>query len=386
MLSLRRSSPRLFSYDDFRRLARRRLPRMIYDFVEGGADGEVTLRDNEAAFDRLRFAPEFMVDVNKRDSGATVLGRRIEVPFICGPAGLARLVHRYGELEVAKACASAGTIFVVSTASSYSLEDIAAVGDCPLWFQLYLWGKGDVVASLLDRAEACGYEALVLTVDVPVVGKRERDHRNGMSLPPRVGPSQALDAALHPRWLWHLLSGPSITYGSLVGLLPDAAGFSSIAEYANRELVDQTKTWSEVAWLRKRWSGPLLVKGVMSAADARRSVEQGVDGVVVSNHGGRQLDSLPASLDVLGEVVAEVGSEAEVILDGGVRRGSDLVKARALGAAAAMGGRPWFFALACGGAGGVAQMLEILRADVDRTLALLGSTSFEAVTSDILRR
>ena len=386
LLSLRRSSSEMVSYEDFRRLARRRLPRLLFDFVEGGADGEVTLRANETAFDRLQFVSRNLVDVSQRDVSATVLGRRIEVPFICGPAGLARLVHRGGELEVARAAAAAGTIFVVSTASSYSLEEIAAAaGDGVLWFQLYLWGKGGVVEALVERAEAAGYEALVLTVDVPVVGKRERDLRNGMALPPRIGPAQALDAARRPRWLCHLLRGPSINFGSLVDLVPGAAGAASIAEYTSRELSDQTKTWSDLAWLRERWDGSLLVKGVMSAADARRSVDGGADGVVVSNHGGRQLDGLPAAVDVLGEVAAEVGGEAEVILDGGVRRGSDLVKARALGAAAAMGGRPWFFALACGGRTGVERLLEVLREDVDRTLALLGRTHFEQLDSEVLR-
>ncbi len=386
LLSLRRSSSEMVSYEDFRRLARRRLPRLLFDFVEGGADGEVTLRANETAFDRLQFVSRNLVDVSQRDVSANVLGRRIEVPFICGPAGLARLVHRGGELEVARAAAAAGTIFVVSTASSYSLEEIAAAaGGGVLWFQLYLWGKGGVVEALVERAEAAGYEALVLTVDVPVVGKRERDLRNGMALPPRIGPAQALDAARRPRWLCHLLRGPSINFGSLVDLVPGAAGAASIAEYTSRELSDQTKTWSDLAWLRERWDGSLLVKGVMSAADARRSVEGGADGVVVSNHGGRQLDGLPAAVDVLGEVAAEVGGEAEVILDGGVRRGSDLVKARALGAAAAMGGRPWFFALACGGRTGVERLLEVLREDVDRTLALLGRTHFEQLDSEVLR-
>ena len=386
LLSLRRSSSEMVSYEDFRRLARRRLPRLLFDFVEGGADGEVTLRANETAFDRLQFVSRNLVDVSQRDVSATVLGRRIEVPFICGPAGLARLVHRGGELEVARAAAAAGTIFVVSTASSYSLEEIAAAaGDGVLWFQLYLWGKGGVVEALVERAEAAGYEALVLTVDVPVVGKRERDLRNGMALPPRIGPAQALDAARRPRWLCHLLRGPSINFGSLVDLVPGAAGAASIAEYTSRELSDQTKTWSDLAWLRERWDGSLLVKGVMSAADARRSVDGGADGVIVSNHGGRQLDGLPAAVDVLGEVAAEVGGEAEVILDGGVRRGSDLVKARALGAAAAMGGRPWFFALACGGRTGVERLLEVLREDVDRTLALLGRTHFEQLDSEVLR-
>ena len=384
LVRLRRRPNPPQTYDDFRRVARRRLPRVVYEFVEGGADGEVTLRANYEAFDRVRFTAGSLVDVSERDAGVTVLGRRLEVPFICGPAGLARLVHREGELAAARAAASAGTVFVISTASSYSIEEIAAAAGGPLWFQLYLWRSPDVVAQLVDRAGAAGCEALVLTVDVPVIGKRERDLRNGMMIPPRIGPAQALEAVRRPRWLWHLAAGPPVHFGCLLDLVPPNTGMAGMGAYLDRELTDLSKTWDDVAWLRERWDGPLLIKGVMSPADARRCVEQGADAVVVSNHGGRQLDGLPASLDVLGEIVAEVGGEAEVILDGGVRRGADLVKARALGATAAMGGRAWFWPLAAGGEEGVARMLQILRADVERTLALLGRNSYENLDASIL--
>ena len=385
LVRLRRRPNPPQTYDDFRRVARRRLPRVVYEFVEGGADGEVTLRANYEAFDRVYFTAGSLVDVSERDAGATVLGRRLEVPLICGPAGLARLVHREGELAAARAAASAGTVFVISTASSYSIEEIAAVSDGPLWFQLYLWRSPDVVARLVDRAAAAGCEALVLTVDVPVIGKRERDLRNGMMIPPRIGPKEALEAMRRPRWLWHLASGPPVHFGCLLDLVPPNTDMAGMGAYLDRELTDLSKTWDDVAWLRDRWDGPLVIKGVISAADARRCVEQGADAVVVSNHGGRQLDGLPAALDVLGEIVAEVGSEVEVILDGGVRRGADLVKARALGAAAAMGGRAWFWPLAAGGEEGVARMLQILRADVERTLALLGRTSYEGLDASVLR-
>ena len=384
LVRLRRRPNPPQTYDDFRRVARRRLPRVVYEFVEGGADGEVTLRANYEAFDRVHFTAGSLVDVSERDAGVTVLGRRLEVPFICGPAGLARLVHREGELAAARAAAFAGTVFVISTASSYSIEEIAAVAGGPLWFQLYLWRSPDVVAQLVDRAGAAGCEALVLTVDVPVIGKRERDLRNGMMIPPRIGPAQALEAVRRPRWLWHLVTGPPVHFGCLLDLVPPNTGMAGMGAYLDRELTDLSKTWHDVAWLRERWDGPLLIKGVMSPADARRCVEQGADAVVVSNHGGRQLDGLPAALDVLGEIVAEIGGEAEVILDGGVRRGADLVKARALGATAAMGGRAWFWPLAAGGEQGVTRMLQILRSDVERTLALLGRTTYESLDSSIL--
>ena len=321
LVRLRPRSTPPHSYNDFCRLARRRLPRLVYDFVEGGADGEITLRANFEAFDRVHFTARSLVDVTERDPGVTVLGRRLEVPFICGPAGLARLVHRDGELAAARAAATAGTVFVISTASSYSIEEIAAVSDGPLWFQLYLWRSPDVVARLVDRAGAAGCEAIVLTVDVPLIGKRERDLRNGMMIPPSIGPTQALEAIRRPRWMWHLAAGPPVHFGSLLDLVPPNTDMASMSAYLDRELADLSKTWEDVAWLRERWAGPLLIKGVMSAADARRSVEQGADAVVVSNHGGRQLDGLPAALDVLGEIIEEVGGEAEVILDGGVRRG-----------------------------------------------------------------
>ena len=373
------------SYDDFRRLARRRLPRLVYDFVEGGADGEVTLRANHEAFDRVHFTARSLVNVAERDPGATVLGRRLEVPFICGPAGLARLVHREGELAVARATAAAGTVFVVSTASSYSIEEIAAVSDGPLWFQLYLWRSPDVVAQLVDRATAAGCEALVLTVDVPLIGKRERDLRNGMMIPPRIGPAQALEAIRRPRWLWHLAAGPPVHFGCLLDLVPPNTNMAGMAAYLDSELADLSKTWDDVAWLRERWDGPLLIKGVMSAADARRCVEQGADAVIVSNHGGppaRRPAGRPRRAR-RGGLRGRRG-EAEVILDGGIRRGADLVKARALGATAAMGGRAWFWPLAAGGEAGVARMLEILRGDVDRTLALLGRNSYEGLDASIL--
>ena len=379
----RGSLPAVNTFDDLRRRAKRRLPRMIYDFVEGGAEGEITLGANREAFDAVRFEPHFLADVAERDVSTTVLGQRVDLPFLLAPAGLATLVHPEGEIAAARAAGRAGTVFVVSTASGHALEAIAAEATGPLWFQLYLWRDETVVGRLLERAAAT-CTALVLTIDVPVVGKRERDLRNGMSLPPRIRLGSALDAARRPRWLRGFVTGPPITFANLTELAPgdSAAG---IGAYVDRELSDQTVTWERLDWLRRRWSGPLVVKGVLSTHDALAAVEHGADAVYVSNHGGRQLDSVPGTAEVLPAIAEAVNGRAEVLVDGGVRRGADIVKARALGATAALGGRAWFYALAADGESGVDRLLTVLRADVDRTLALLGRRTFDDVDRSAVR-
>jgi L-lactate dehydrogenase (cytochrome) len=377
-------SARIGSYDDARALAKRRLPKMVFEFVDGGAGGEVSLRANRAAFERVSFDPRWLTDVSHRDTSTTVLGEKVAMPLLLAPAGLAGLVHPQGELDVARAAGRAGTIFCISTASSYTVEEIADAATGPLWFQIYLWKSDEVVKGLIDRAAAAGYKALVLTIDVPATGNRERDLRNGIALPPRLSLGNALDVCRRPGWLRGLVQTPTLTFANLAGIAGtgDAA---SIPAYAEKELVDPTASWDRLDWLRRVWDGPLVVKGVLSARDAEEAVRRGADAVYVSNHGGRQLDSSPATLDVLPEVVAAVGDRAEVYIDGGIRRGEDVVKARALGAQAAFAGRPWFHALAAGGAAGVERLLEVIRLDIDRTLALVGVPRIDDVTADALR-
>lgn len=385
LIAARSELARVNTYDDMCDMARKRLPRMIFDFVDGGAEGELTLRANRESLEQVAFEPRFLSDVTNRSLRTTVLGQEVSTPFLLAPAGLATVVHPEGELAVARATAAAGTVFCLSTASGYAMESVAeASGGGALWFQLYLWSREEVVLSLLDRAQACGFSVLVLTIDVPAVGKRERDLRNGMSLPPRIRPRTALDAVRHPRWLVRTLTGTEVTFGNLLGVA-DGDSAASIGAYVERELVDRGATWERLRWLRRVWDGPIAVKGVVGVGDAERAVECGADAVYVSNHGGRQLDSVVGTTAALPRIVEAVGDRVEVLLDGGIRRGSDVVKARALGARGVLGGRMWFHALAADGERGVRRMLEINAEEIDRTLALLGVPHIDAVDRDSLR-
>lgn len=356
---------------DLRAAARRRLPRMVFDFVDGGAEDESTLRENRRGFADVAFRPRVLVDVRERPQAVQVLGQDLAMPVILGPTGLTRMVGRDGEKAAAVAAERFGTVSVVSSGSSVSLEDVAASVAVPQWFQLYPWGDRATIESLIGRARACGYRVMVVTVDVPVVGAREKDLRNGLTVPPRVNPRTGWDVLSHPQWLAELLRGPKVTFANFTGLVPRSRGVSGLAA-ATQGLLNPGHTWADLAWMAEQWGGPVLLKGVMTAEDARRAVDVGCAGIAVSNHGGRQADSLPGSLDVLGEIVDAVGDSADVLLDGGIRRGTDVVKALALGARACMTGRPWLYGLAAGGTPGVTRVLEILHGEIDRTLALLG--------------
>lgn len=378
---------RLLTIEDLEQRANRRLPRMIADFLNGGAEDERTIDWNRRAFAETSFRPRVLVDVSERDLSTTVCGERLALPVVLAPTGLARLVHHEGEMAAARAATAAGSLLVVSSASSFPLESLSNAVDGPMWFQLYPWGDRGLTGGLIDRAERAGYRALCVTVDVPAVGGRERDIRNGFTVPPRVRPANVLDVARHPRWLLGLARGGRITLENLVGL-PGGPGDDalSLARYINEELLNPANDWEELAWIRERWSRPLLVKGVLTAEDARRAVAHGVDGIVISNHGGRQLDGAPATLDVLPEILEATEGEIDVLIDGGIRRGSDVVKAIATGAKACLVGRPFWYGLACGGEDGVTRMFEILRTEIDRTLALIGCPRVDKLDPTYLRR
>lgn len=380
-----RALRRVHSIPDLQRAAARRLPRMVREFVDGGADAEVTVRANEADFASLTLRPDHLVDVAERSQSIEVFGVTHPNPVGLAPAGLARLVDIEGETAAARAAAEAGAVFCVSMASSCSIEEIAdAAPDGHHWLQLYLWKDRDVVADLVQRAAQAGYEALCLTIDVPIVGNRRRDVRNGMSIPPKIRPAGALDALRRPQWLYGLARGRSVTFRNLLGLA-DGDDAVALGTYVNTQLINPTATWADVAWLRSLWDGPLVIKGVLSADDGRRAVDHGADGVNVSNHGGRQLDGAPSAISAL-RTVGDADLGVPLFLDGGVRTGTDVIRAKASGATMVFVGRPWFWGLAAGGAAGVSRMFDIFSTEIDRTQALIGRPVFADIGGDVLDR
>ncbi len=358
--------------------ARRRLPRMVYDFIAGGAEDEITLRANRSAFTRLRLRPRAFVGVAERSAAVRVLGTDMSMPLVLGPAGLARLVHRDAELAVARAAGAAGLPICLSIASSFTIEEVAAVASGPLWFQLYIWQDRELVARLVRRAQAAGYAVLVLTMDVPLVGRRERDLRNGFSAPPRLTASSALDILRRVRWMQEYVRGREITFQNLVGETDSSARGESaqaMSDFINTRLSAPGATWEMVEWLREMWPGKLVAKGLLTPEDAAKAEAMGVDGIIVSNHGGRQLDGVPATLEVLPLIVEGVSDRVEVLIDGGIRRGTDILKALALGADACLVARPWWWGLATGGERGVTNMIEMLRKELDIAQGLVGVPS-----------
>jgi L-lactate dehydrogenase (cytochrome) len=370
---------RAYSVDDVRAVARRSVPKMVFDFVDGGAEDEFTMRGNRAAFDRWGLVPRPFVDVGERDQSVCLLGRRQTSPMILAPAGLAGLAWPYGEAAAAASAARNGVPFTVSSMASVSVEDVRARSEGELWIQLYLWRDRSATEDLVRRCAELGYTTLCLTVDVPLTGQRERDLRNGMTIPPRVGLRNAAGVLSRPGWaLRTAVAG--VTFANL------EQGASSrdtmrLGSYVNSQL-NPTVTWSDLAWLRSIWAGQLVVKGVLDPRAIDPMCDAGVDGVVVSNHGGRQLDGAVPAAMALPPIVGAVNRRMIVILDGGVRRGADVVKAVALGADACMFGRPYVFGLAAGGESGVDRVLELLRAEIDRTLALLGVASMADVAAE----
>jgi L-lactate dehydrogenase (cytochrome) len=368
--------------DDVDDLAHRALPRMIADFIDGGAEDEATVTGNRAAFGAWNLVPRMLVGVESPRTAVRVLGTDLALPVILGPAGLARLAHVDGEVAAARAAQEAGSLFTLSTGSSMSIEEVAGAAPDRLWFQLYLWRDRTLVSQLISRAATAGYRALLLTVDVPAMGQRERDVRNGMSIPPSFDLRSAWDVATHLRWLARLLGQPPITFANLAEAPGHGHDASDLAHYTNVTLVNPGADWETLAWVRRQWDGPLVVKGILHPDDAAEAVRQGADGVVVSNHGGRQLDGAVPSLQALPAVVDAVGSRAEVFVDGGVRRGTDVIKALALGARAVLVARPWMLGLAAGSQTGVATTLRILGAELRRNLALLGCADVADLTAD----
>ena len=361
----------LLNVDEARSRAKRRLPRIAFDFIDGGSDDEVTLRENRRAFEQVELRPRQLVSVLERDQSVTVLGQQIDSPVILAPTGYARLAGNGGDLAGAVGAGRSNTIFTLSTMATHSIEEVAAVATGPLWFQLYLVKERSVNEQLVERAKAAGYGALVVTVDVPVISVRERDVRNGLTIPPRLRSRTALDMLRHPRWLREQLRPMAFANFRDTGLISPKRAVEH-AKWVRATLAHAGATLADLEELRGLWEGPLIVKGILTADDAVVAVDAGADGIVVSNHGGRQLDGAVTSLSALPEIADAVGDRAEVLLDGGVRRGTDVVKAISMGAGACLVGRPWLWGAACGGADGVEQVLRLLHEEIDRTLALVG--------------
>ena len=367
------------SVGEARHRARRTLPRVVYDYVDGGADDEITMAENEAAWRRLSFRPRMGLDLGEADLRSTVLGTEVSMPVVLAPCGLVRLLHPDGAAGAGRAANARGTVWTLSSVAGVTLEDVAPVGG-HRWFQLYASGGRDEAAGVLDRAGAAGYEALVVTVDTPALGNRERDTRNGVRSPLRLDARAAIalgpQVLARPAWALRMArSGVSTLRRSPSEAPAPTQPAGGVAAAGAVAMLASPFTWDDVAWIRQRWSPPLLVKGLLSGPDARRAVEAGADAVIVSNHGGRQLDGAPATATVLPEVVDAVGDAAEVLVDGGIRRGGDVVKALALGARAVLVGRPYLYGLAVGGQHGVERVLEILRTEMARTMRLLGCGS-----------
>lgn len=356
--------------DDLRRAAKRRAHRMVFDYIDGGADDEVTLGRNTTAFDDYDLLFKVLAGVEDVDMSTTLLGEKIDVPFFASPAAGHRLFHTHGERGVARAADQAGTIFSLSTLSSVSIEEIAALTDGPKWFQLYVWKDRGLVKEMMDRAREAGYKALILTVDFPIAGNRERDPRNGFSIPPKVGVKQAWHALMAPAWSFDYLIRPSVKYANLS---EDTAAVS-LQDFVYEQF-DAGFNWKDAEWLLGEWNGPAVIKGVVRPDDARQAVDLGFNAVMVSNHGGRQLDRSPAPVDVLESIVDAVGADAEVILDGGVRRGTDILVAFALGAKAVGFARPYLYGLAAAGEAGACRAMEIMSNELRRDMVLLGATT-----------
>ncbi len=371
---------------DLRRIARRRLPAGVFDYIDGGAEDERTLAANTRAFAERTFVPRVLRSMGKIDTSTTLLGRALPYPLVLAPTGFTRIADPQGELAVARSAARAGLPYTLSTMSTRSIEEVAGVSDGPKWFQVYVWRDRGLVKDMILRARAADYEALVLTVDTAVLGRRDRDVRHGFTLPPKLGLGTLVDGALHPAWTWAFVRSEPIRFANVVGReVEDGSTAVSLADHVARQF-DANLSWDDVEWMRSVWDGPIVIKGIQSVADAKLAAEAGVEAIALSNHGGRQLDGAPAALDLVAPVADAVGGRLAIICDGGVRRGSDIVKAVALGADACMAGRAYLYGLAAGGERGVDHVLGLLHADVRRTMALLGAASIDELDMSMVIR
>ncbi|WP_419862858.1 alpha-hydroxy acid oxidase [Candidatus Poriferisodalis sp.] len=371
---------------DLRRMAKRRMPGGCFDYIDGAAEDEVSAERSVSAYHRWQFRPRVLRDVSEVDISGKVLGTEVPIPLVIAPTGFDRIAHSQGELAVARAAERAGIPYSLSTMGTRSVEEVAEACAGRKFFQVYVWRDRELMADLLERSAASGYEAIMITVDTAVLGRRERDVRHGFSLPPKLGPDTIIDGLLHPRWLLDFLSNEPIKFSNCEGAAGGDGGDAvALADYINSQF-DPSLSWDDIEWFRERWDGPVMLKGVLSPDDAKIAADMELDAVIVSNHGGRQLDGAPAPVECVPAIREAVGDRCEVICDGGIRRGSDIVKALALGADSAMIGRAYLYALGAAGETGVDWVLNYFVEGMTRTMRLNGVRSTADLTPDLLER
>ena len=371
--------------DDLREAARKRLPRFIFDYLEGGADDEFTLNRNRGVFAEYYLLQRVLVDIAGIDTSTTVLGEKVALPIVLTSTGANRLYHPDGELAVARAAAEANIVQILAATAMVSFDDVATETDGRKWCQMYVLKDRGFTRELTAHCRQLGYRAMVLTADCTVAGNRERDYRNRFTLPPKPTLKTLQQLSVRPGWLWEYLRSPAYSFPNFAGALDSHDDVASIVQWFGNQM-DTTFTWEDAAKLAEEWGGPFVIKGITSVEDARLAAGIGAHGISLSSHGGRQLDHAPSPMEVLQEVVDSVGDKLEVFIDSGFRRGTDIIKALALGARACLIGRPYLYGLTAGGEAGVARTIEILRSELERDMALMGITSIAGITPDCLRR
>jgi L-lactate dehydrogenase (cytochrome) len=371
--------------EDLRRIARRRVPRAFFDYVEAGSYAEETLRANRADLEAIRLRQRVMVDVSARDTATTILGAPAALPLVLAPVGMSGLQHGLGEILAARAAHKAGIPYTLSTVSICSIDDVARASVAPFWFQLYVMKDRGFAKGLIERATEAKCSALVLTVDLQVLGQRHCDLKNGLAVPPSLKLRNLISMAAHPRWCAGVLSGRRWSFGNLEGYVIGRSGAVALSHWINSQF-DATLSWKDVEWVRGLWKGPLVIKGILDVDDAKIAAQCGADALVVSNHGGRQLDGAPSTISMLPKIADAVGSELEVYFDSGIRSGQDMLRALALGAKACLIGRAYAYGLGAGGEAGVAKAIDILRRELDTSMALTGCTKIADIGPQVLAR
>ena len=371
------------SIEDLRQRARRRVPKMFFDYAEAGSYNQETLRANRADFEKIKLRQRVLMNVDKRDTATTILGGKAALPLALAPIGLGGMMHGDGEIAACRAAQAAGIPYTLSTMSICSIEDVAGAVDKPFWFQLYVMRDRGFIRELIQRAAAAKCSALMLTVDLQVLGQRHCDVRNGLTVPPEIKLRNVIDIATKPGWALSILKGKRKTFGNLAGHVKDMTNINSLAAWTANQF-DPTLSWKDVEWVKSLWPGKLILKGILDADDAKIAVTAGADAISVSNHGGRQLDGAPSAIAALPRIVDAVGAEIEVMFDSGIRTGADIVRALALGARSCIVGRSYIYGLGAGGQAGVARAIEILGKELDVTMALCGVNSLAEIDRDVI--